>query len=264
MEPLSYRLHYIFRIACAMCFIGHGAFGIITKQVWCNYFGVFGIGEALAYQLMPLVGIVDIALGVILIVYPIRAAAAWLVFWGLFTASLRPLSGEPFAEFLERAGNWGTPLVLLMLSGPIGRGIRPWFTKIEPGAPVSENRMRSAENWLKIVACTLLVGHGWLNLIGKQGLINQYTSLGIHAPVLAAYIVGCIEVAGGLSLLIRPVRQVVLILFVWKMASELFYPAWEFFEWVERGGSYATLFGLFIVLRSKSHAVNPVPIKSVG
>ena len=48
---LTHRLHYTFRVACAMCFIGHGAFGIITKQVWCNYFGVFGMDEALAYQL---------------------------------------------------------------------------------------------------------------------------------------------------------------------------------------------------------------------
>lgn len=241
-----------------MCFIGHGAFGIITKQVWCNYFAVFGIGEALAYQLMPIVGVTDIIFGLILIFYPIRAAAGWLVFWGLFTASLRPLSGEPFAEFLERAGNWGTPLILLMLSGPIGPGIRPWFKKMEPGTPLSEKQLRSVALWLRIITCTLLVGHGWLNLIEKKGLLNQYTSLGVHAPVLAAHIVGFIEVAGGLSLLIRPVNYVVLVLFVWKIASELFYPAWELFEWVERGGSYAALLGLFIILHYRSQATKLV------
>ena len=264
MESLSNRLHYIFRIACAMCFIGHGAFGIITKQIWCNYFAVFGIGEATAYQLMPVVGIVDIVMGLVLLVYPIRAAAGWLVFWGLFTASLRPLSGEPFAEFLERAGNWGAPLILLMLSGPIGPGIRSWFKKMEPGTSLSEKQLRSIELWLKIVACTLLVGHGWLNLIEKKGLINQYTSLGFHAPVLTAHIIGFIEVAGGLSLLIRPLKYVVLVLFVWKMTSELFYPAWELFEWVERGGSYAALLGLFVVLHYKSHAVKLVPGGSIN
>ncbi|MBT1707720.1 hypothetical protein KK062_05790 [Fulvivirgaceae bacterium PWU5] len=264
MESLSNRLHYLFRIACAMCFIGHGAFGIITKQIWCNYFGVFGIGEALAYQLMPVVGIVDILLGLILIVYPIRAAAAWLVFWGLFTASLRPLSGEPFAEFLERAGNWGAPLILLMLSGPIGPGIRSWFKKMEPGTPLSEKQLRSIELWLKIIACTLLVGHGWLNLIEKKGLINQYISLGFHAPVLMAHIVGFLEVACGLSFLIRPVKHVVLVFFVWKMTSELFYPAWELFEWVERGGSYAALLGLFVVLHYRSHVIKLVPRAGLG
>jgi uncharacterized membrane protein YphA (DoxX/SURF4 family) len=264
MGLLSNRLHYLFRIACAMCFIGHGAFGIITKQIWCNYFGVFGIGEVLAYQLMPVVGSIDILLGLILIVYPIRAAAAWLVFWGLFTASLRPLSGEPFAEFLERAGNWGAPLILLMLSGPIDPGIRSWLKKMEPGTPLSEKQLRSTELWLKIIACTLLVGHGWLNLIEKKGLINQYTSLGFHAPVLMAHIVGVLEVAGGLSFLIRPVKHVVLVFFVWKMASELFYPAWELFEWVERGGSYAALLGLFLVLHYRSHVGKLVPRAGLG
>ena len=37
------KIHYTLRIAAAMCFIGHGAFGIITKPIWCNYFALFGI-----------------------------------------------------------------------------------------------------------------------------------------------------------------------------------------------------------------------------
>ena len=104
-----------------MCFIGHGAFGIITKPIWCNYFGVFGIGQDLAYRLMPLVGGIDILLGLALLFYPIRAVAAWLVVWGFITASLRPFSGEPFAEMIERAGNYGAPLALLLLSAATSR-----------------------------------------------------------------------------------------------------------------------------------------------
>ncbi len=38
------KIHYTLRIASAMCFIGHGSFGIIKKAIWSNYFGVFGIG----------------------------------------------------------------------------------------------------------------------------------------------------------------------------------------------------------------------------
>ena len=110
------KMHYALRIASAMCFIGHGAFGIITKPIWCNYFAVFGIGHDLAYRLMPLVGTIDILLGLSLLFYPIRAIAGWLVIWGVATASLRPLSGEPFGEMIERAGNYGAPLTLLLLS----------------------------------------------------------------------------------------------------------------------------------------------------
>src|SRR6218665_2420904 len=131
--------HLIFRIACAMCFIGHGAFGFITKKIWCNYFGVFGISEQLAYKLMPLVGTMDVLFGLLLLFYPIRFAAMWLVFWGLFTALLRPLSGEPFAEFIERAGNFGAPFVLLLLSAPVLSG-RGFGERLVPHANFTQDR----------------------------------------------------------------------------------------------------------------------------
>src|SRR6185369_3611349 len=92
---LNKKVHYTLRIAVAMCFIGHGAFGIITRPIWCNYFAVFGVGQDLAYRLMPVAGTLDILLGTIMLFYPIRAVLAWLVIWGIVTALLRPLSGEP-------------------------------------------------------------------------------------------------------------------------------------------------------------------------
>src|ERR1700760_764574 len=106
---LEQKLHYTLRLGSAMCFIGHGAFGIITKAVWCNYFAVFGIGHDQAYHLMPILGAVDILMGLIILTYPVRIIVIWLVIWGLLTAALRPLSGEPFAEMIERAGNYGAP-----------------------------------------------------------------------------------------------------------------------------------------------------------
>lgn len=39
------RLLWLLRSAAAMCFIGHGAFGIITKEGWVPYFGVVGIPD---------------------------------------------------------------------------------------------------------------------------------------------------------------------------------------------------------------------------
>lgn len=245
------RLHTLFRVACAMCFIGHGAFGFITKQVWCNYFAVFGIGEETAYSLMPYIGIADVFCGILFIVYPIRAAAMWLVFWGFFTALLRPLAGEPIAEFLERAGNFGAPLILLMLSSP-GPGI------LKP-RELDEVQLKKVILCLRIIGCVLLLGHGWLNLIEKGALLKQYASIGISNAVMAAHVIGFIEIAGALMILLKPVRQIVLILFLWKMISEVFYPAYPVFEWVERGGSYAVLLGLWMSLRRSS-----VPILALG
>jgi len=237
-----------------MCFIGHGAFGIITKAVWCNYFGVFGIGTATAYKLMPVVGVMDISFGVLLLTYPVRIAAGWLVFWGLFTASLRPLAGESFGEFFERAGNYGAPFVLLLVSAG-GLKFGNWFRKLEPQPIDDEQQWKNVILALQVVAFTLLAGHGWLNLAGKAGLLKQYTALGFGDPLQVAHIVGLAEVAGAVLLLVKPFRTLILLLLVWKMGSELFYPAYEAWEWIERGGSYGVLLALWLVLRERNVTV---------
>ena len=43
MQPTAY---WALRIGAAACFIGHGAFGFITKAAWLPYFGVIGIPES--------------------------------------------------------------------------------------------------------------------------------------------------------------------------------------------------------------------------
>jgi uncharacterized membrane protein YphA (DoxX/SURF4 family) len=232
-----------------MCFIGHGAFGIITKAIWCNYFGVFGIGHDLAYRLMPVVGVVDILMGLSLLFYPLRAVAAWLVVWGLLTASLRPLSGEPFAEMIERAGNYCTPLALLLLSGNIRKPGKSWL-----GSRLDADPQANAQNTRRLLLCLqlavflLLIGHGWLNLIEKQGLLKQYANLGFPHPAETARTVGVFELLAALTVLVRPIRSLVFVFFIWKMATELFYPHWEVFEWIERSGSYGCLLALWLIL----------------
>lgn len=267
------KTHFTLRTAVAMCFIGHGAFGIITKPIWCNYFAVFGIGHDLAYRLMPLVGGVDILLGVIMLVFPVRAIAGWLVLWGFATALLRPLSGEPFAEFIERAGNFGAPLAFLFLSGAgspvtgspvtgppgigtgVGKGFGNWFSRVHPGRRADPETWRKVAWCLRIIVFLLLLGHGWLNLIEKKGLLNQYLSLGFSNPGKTAQLVGLFEVTAAFAVLIRPVRSILLVLFLWKMASELFYPHYGFFEWIERGGSYGSLLALWFLSGKQRTAV---------
>ncbi|MBD1392291.1 hypothetical protein [Mucilaginibacter glaciei] len=242
------KIHYILRLAVAMCFIGHGTFGIITKEIWCNYFAVFGIGKSMAYTLMPWVGIVDILLGVTMLIFPMRAIALWLVFWGLVTASLRPASGEPFAELLERAGNFGAPLALLILSGGL-TGFKQLFSVINPNEKISAKAMESVANCLKVVVFLLLMGHGWLNIIEKKGLLNQYASLGFSHPAKVAIFAGVFEIAAACMVLIKPIRSFLIVLFIWKISTELFYPHYEVFEWIERGGSYGSILALWFALK---------------
>ena len=243
------NIHFTLRIAAAMCFIGHGAFGIITKPIWCNYFAVFGIGHDLAYRLMPVVGVVDILLGLSLLFYPIRAVAAWLVCWGLVTASLRPLSGEPVAEMIERAGNYAVPVALLLLSGSGKTAGRGWlWSRLDAHPQPDARQFRLVLLCLRLAVVLLLLGHGYLNLIGKKGLLQQYAALGFSQPAQTAVMAGLFEMLAALAVLVRPVRPLLLVFFVWKMGTELFYPHWEAFEWVERGGSYGCILALWIAL----------------
>ena len=256
MLRLDKRLHYTLRFAAAMCFIGHGAWGIIGKQIWLNYFAVFSIGHQLGLQLMPVLGTIDILMGISLLIYPTRFILLWLVVWGVITALLRPLSGENFAEAIERAGNYGAPLVLLILSGFNVKSVSGWFSWINPDTLVTKKTLAIATTCLRIVIFLLLAGHGWLNLVEKKGLLSQYTLLGFSNPEQVAHIAGVFEVLAALSVLIKPVRPVLILLLVWKMGTELFYPHWEAFEWIERGGSYGTILALWFILPKvslKSH-----------
>ena len=249
------KIYHTLRIATAMCFIGHGAFGIITKPIWCNYFAVFGIGHDLAYKLMPIAGSFDILLGIIMIVYPVRAIALWLVIWGLLTAALRPVSGEPFAELIERAGNFGAPLALLILCGG-GKNIKDWFKSISPNLNVDSKKMAQVVLCLKVVVFLLLIGHGWLNILQKKGLTDQYARLGFSNPSDIASAIGLFEIITAFAILIKPLAPLLLLLFAWKMASELFYPRYEVFEWIERGGSYGALLALYFYFANRHYNSN--------
>jgi hypothetical protein len=103
--------------------------------VWVSYFGVVGIPPWLAYKLMPLIGSIDISLGILVLFYPVRAALLYMAFWGFLTSTIRPLAGEPVWEWIERVPNWGVPLALLYLRG-FGdlrgfRSLRSWGAAIK-------------------------------------------------------------------------------------------------------------------------------------
>jgi hypothetical protein len=117
--PLAHAavLHWLLRLACVFEFVGHGAFGVITKAAWVPYYGVAGIPPEWAYKLMPLTGGVDIFLGFLVLLRPVRAALLYMTLWGLWTALLRPLSGEPVWETVERAPNYLVPAAFLAVRG---------------------------------------------------------------------------------------------------------------------------------------------------
>ncbi|MEK7208278.1 MAG: hypothetical protein AAB699_01885 [Patescibacteria group bacterium] len=120
------KAEWALRIAVAGEFIGHGVFALQQKAGWIKYFEAVGYAPEQALTLMPLIGIMDIALALLVLVKPVRLALLWMTFWGFWTALLRPIAGEPVWDFIERWANWGAPLALLLLRG-WPKNVREWF-----------------------------------------------------------------------------------------------------------------------------------------
>lgn len=237
------RVTWILRVGAGLCFIGHGAFGVLGKAAWLPYFAVVGIGPELAFELMPIIGVVDILVGLLVIFWPHPAALAYMVFWAFWTAVLRPLAGEPVWETLERAGNYGVPLALLLLvvgAGGSHGADRSGADETRRKNDVSPHGMRWTLGVLRWTTALLLAGHGALGLITRKPLLAEhYASIGLSSAWLPA--VGAFELVLALAVLLS--RQPVLYagVAVWKLSTELLFPlsgapVWEF---IERAGSYA-------------------------
>ncbi|MDP3996284.1 MAG: hypothetical protein Q8P86_01140 [bacterium] len=120
-------IEWVLRISVAGEFIGHGVFALQGKQDWVLWFAKFGISDpGTATELLFILGIMDIALAILVLIKPIRVALLWMVFWAFWTALLRPIVGMPVWDFVERWANWGAPLALLLLIG-WPRSFREWF-----------------------------------------------------------------------------------------------------------------------------------------
>jgi hypothetical protein len=232
-------LHWGLRIACAAEFVGHGAFGILTKAAWLPYFGVLGIPSELAWKLMPLIGTVDITLGLVVgLVRPARVLLLYMAFWGLLTATIRPLAGEPIWEFVERVPNWAVPLAFFGVRS-MGQPGPEWLRRLNlPGglAPV---------DWLlRLAVAGAMVGHGAYGaVLAKTSWFGYFAVLGFSESTVASHgllsIVGGAEIALGLVVLAFPVPALLLFLGAWKIFTELLRPAAgePFWEFVERASS---------------------------
>ena len=254
-------LHWILRVAVAACFIGHGAFGIITKAAWLPYFAIFGIPETWAWRIMPMVGMVDITVGVLTLFWPIRAVILYMTFWGLQTACLRPLAGQGMWELFERAGNYGVPLAFLILLGG-GRSVSDWFST-RPMPVLTEGRAAAIGWVLRATTALVLIGHGGFDFAMHKDWSGYAAAIGISPATVASHPLrpwaGWFECGLGLLVLAWPARGVLLFVFAWKVVTEALRPLagepiWEF---IERGGSYAAPLALAWLQRAGALGYGP-------
>jgi hypothetical protein len=247
-ETTDASIPMILRIGVAGCFLGHGAFGLITKAAWVPYFAVGGVSEPWAWRLMPWIGTMDITVAALALAWPCRAVFIWAMVWGLWTALLRPLSGESCWEFWERAGNYGVPFAIVAVVG--------WrdalLTRLPARWPELGDGTRTRLGWtLRLVTVTLLAGHAGCTLLeAHASFARNFSAVWPHGPASAIPTAGVIDLALAAGVLFRPTVALLIGVCLWKLATESLFlaagsPAWEV---VERFGSYTAPLALALLL----------------
>lgn len=125
--PKKLELEHVLRIGIFLTFIGHGVFALGVKHEWIPFLTTVGFSQSAALEIMPFIGLLDIFVAWIILLYPIRIIIAWATLWALATALIRPISGYEIWDFVERGANWMMPLALLIHLG-FPKNMRNWFT----------------------------------------------------------------------------------------------------------------------------------------
>jgi hypothetical protein len=105
----------LLRIGVFMTFFGHGVYAITDKPEWLNYIMFFGVDLVTASSTLVFIGYLDVIVAFVILFKPNKYFLLWATFWAFSTALIRPISGEPFLEFIERGANWIAPLALFFL-----------------------------------------------------------------------------------------------------------------------------------------------------
>jgi hypothetical protein len=105
----------VLRLAVAGTFIGHGTLCFTLRADWAGFLVFWGIPLTTAKTLMPLIGLIDWVVGLTALLRPVSALLLYAAFWAFAAALMRPITGQSWLEFVERAANWGAPLALWLL-----------------------------------------------------------------------------------------------------------------------------------------------------
>ncbi len=253
IDDLQTQLHWVLRITAACCFIGHGAWGVITKEGWLPFFQSQGIPDDIAWKLMPIIGAFDIIMAILLLIKPRRIIIVWMILWALWTAILRPISGTPgMWEFWERAGNYLPPFMLLLMGGAFAMCWKDWFSGYtEP--KLSEDNIGVLHFICRLTIGLLLIGHGGFGaFVEKDMLINHFASIGLPADVAFIKAVGWFEIILGVVVFCLPLVPILWFVFVWKVITEFLYVTeggfLNIFEFIERWGDYGTPIALILII----------------
>jgi hypothetical protein len=108
-------IELIARTVIFLTFIGHGIIAVGVNPNWIILITSFGFSNAQAIAIMPFIGFIDIIVAFTILIKPNKFILFWAVFWAFSAALSRPIAGDSFLEFIERASNWGLPLTILLM-----------------------------------------------------------------------------------------------------------------------------------------------------
>ncbi len=106
---------WVLRVGVFGTFIGHGSIAMIGNEQWLPYLGLVGIDGPIAYQAMFFIGVVDWVVAFSCLLRPSKYVLVYATVWAFSAALARPLVGESWLAFVERAANWAAPLALLLI-----------------------------------------------------------------------------------------------------------------------------------------------------
>ena len=272
---LDTAILWTLKVAVGLNMVFHGAWGIVGKEAWIPFFAFAGIGAEGAVYLQRWIGVMDVALGLIVLFAPTRWALVWIIVWTVWTASLRPLTGSAWWYFLERSGNYGPPLAFFVYAG-WSRCAKDWLRPVQTFI-LTSNKIQIIKWVLRCSIAAQLISHGLYGVVeGKQLLIGHFASVGLPGswmdPESFLITVGLFEIAVGAMILLRPIRAVLLLVILWEVFLGLLYPisglpasehpqAYLIFRTLERFGDYAGPFGLLLLMsyRPRPAVVDPAP-----
>ncbi|MFI9815364.1 hypothetical protein [Saccharothrix variisporea] len=248
------KLYWLLRLGVAVEYLGHGWAGLSRSRAWLPYYDLFGISADTAVGwLMYVTGSVDVLVGLVVLFFPLRVVLLHATVWGVFTALLRPTVGEGWWEFLERGGNYGMPLALLVLVGGGGWSLRRWFTPGTEPERVSDRALVWSHWAARGGLALLLIGHGGFALFEHKKYFYKYFAFfGVDGPAVDSAhlmaIFGAFEIVLGLAVLARPAKPLLWFVLGWKLVTELLRPlvGQEWFQFVERDGDYVLPVALVI------------------
>lgn len=251
-NDLGHQLTSILRITIFFCFVGHGAWGIITKEGWLPFFNSMGIPDSISWYLMPIIGTMDLVLGLIVILRPSRLFLIWMSIWTFWTALLRPLAGYTMWEIWERAGNFFPPIIFIVLFGAFTLNKNDLFAHLKK-PKLNPQSINSVSILLRISLFLLLLGHaGFCYFVQKPSLLTHFSMMGFPEDYTTLIYVGFFEFILAFFALFS--QSIVFYSFVifWKVLTELLYPiAGNFidvFETIERFGDYGVPFAIISIL----------------